>query len=402
MTLIGLGEGSRALPGISVFQDSFHFLDPVFLYLLTPVAVIFVLWLGITMIQLAKRSKKTYGSKNPLIGKIKLWGLFAIPAGVLMVLAMAKPSLNQGSFKVSRGNIEVILVVDRSISMRADDIRPSRLEIAKREAGNIESLLVEGDKVALFVFGKESHRKIYLSERFENTFGQMPRILFPRSLSGDGLIWDSDFASMLENIYRSMDRQDSGDRDYLKNHYIPKKRLNRIVIIFSDGEDQFRKDKPTTPEEAKSKDDYIKRLNSALVEFRKRGLKIYPVGIGTQRGVNWLSLLRGYKQPDDYPEYLIKEWQNGISRIDKENLTFLARSTGTGLDNHIWTVENGATTVNGYLSSAIRSNRSVVLEFSHSETDSDLWQYFLIATVSILFLGILSYPVSGYFRRKKN
>lgn len=390
----------NALTGI---QDSFHFLEPVFLYLLIPLAILFVPWLGITAIQLAKRPKRTYGSKYPLIGKIKLWGLFGIPAGVLMVLAMAKPSLNQASFKVSRGDIEVILVIDRSISMRADDIKPTRLDIAKREAFNIESLLKEGDKAALFVFGRESHKKIELTEKFsENVFYWLDRVSFPKSLTGDALVWNSDFASMLENVYQSMDRQDKYNDGYSGKNYTPQKRTNRIVILFSDGEDQFRKDKPTTPEEVKDKDGYIKRLNGALVEFKKRSLKIYPVGIGTQKGVKWTSLLRGYKEGDDYnkDELIQLGWQDGISRIDKENLVFLARSVGTGLGNHIWTVENNATTVKNYLDTVINSNRRTLLEFGQSEDDQDLWQYFLIAAVSVLVFGVLFHPVSGYFKRK--
>jgi hypothetical protein len=383
------------------FQDSFHLLDPVFLFLLMPLVALFILWVVITALRLVKRPKRTFGSKYPLIGKGKLWGLSAFPAGVLMVLAMAKPSLNYDSFKTSQGRIEVIIVIDRSISMRADDVKPSRLVMAKHEAANIESFLGEGDGAALFVFGRESHKKMYLSERLENVFDQISRISFPGSLRGDGLIWDSDFVSMLENIYQSLDRQDSGDRDYLKNHYVPQKRSNRIVIIFSDGEDQFRKNKPATPKEAKSQDEYLKRLNNALEEFRKRGLKIYPVGIGTQKGVSWPSLLRGYKKSEDYPEYLIKNWQNGISRIDKENLLFLAQSTGNRLGNNIWMVENDTATVKSYLSLAIRSNRSVKLEVGHSETNQDMGRYFLIAVVGILALGILFYPVSGYFRKRK-
>ena len=392
-----------------------RFIDPTFLYLLVPLAILFVLWICITLIKLAKRPKRTHGSKYPLIGKTKLWGLFAIPTGVLMVLAMAKPSLNQGAFKVSQGDIEVILVVDRSISMRADDVRPSRLDIAKREAFNIESFLKEGDKAALFVFGRESHKKIQLSEKFsENIFYWLARISFPESLYSDALIWDSDFASMLENVYQSTDRQDARNDGYLgprsaggfgeaSKSYVPQKRSNRVVIIFSDGEDQFRKDKPTTPEETKYRDDYIKRLNSALAEFRKRGLKIYPVGIGTQNGVRWPSLLRGYKKGADYDEDVLIQpgWQDGVSRIDKENLTFLARSTGAMIGNNIWTVENGATTVKGYLSSVITSNRRILLEFSQSESDQDLWQYFLIAAVGIMVLGSLFYPVSGYFSRRR-
>ena len=380
-----------------------HFLEPAFLYLLIPLVVLFILWLGIALVKLIKRPKQTYGSKYPFIfGKGKLWGL-SIFAGALMVLAMAKPSLNQGSFKASRGDIEVILVIDRSISMRADDVKPSRFDIAKREALNIESLLLEGDKAALFVFGKESHKKIELSKKFSvNTFNRLAKVAFPKSLRGDALVWDSNFASMLENVYQSMDRQDSGDRDYLKHRYIPKKRTNRIVILFSDGEDQFKKDKPTTSEEVKSRNDYIKRLNNALAEFRKRGLKIYPVGIGTQKGVKSLSLLRGYKKGEDYPQYLLEDWKNDFSRIDKENLMFLARSTGTELNNQIWTIGNGATFVKSYLNAVISSSRRLLLEFGQSESDQDLWQYFLIAAAIIMAFGTLSYPVSGYLSWRKS
>lgn len=385
-------------------RDSFHFLDLVFLYLLVPLAILLVLWLGFTVIKLINRPKRTYGSRYPLIGKTKLWGLFAVPAAILMVLAMAKPSLDQGSLKPSRGNIEIGVLIDRSISMHGDDIRPTRLDIAKREAGNMEPFLIEGDKAALFVFGRESHRKIFLSGRLDNTFDRLTKVSFPKSLVGDGLVWDSDFASMLENVYQSMDRQDAYNEGYSGKKYIPKKRSNRIVIIFSDGEDQFKKEKPATETEAKNRSDYVKRLNSALAEFRKRGLKIYPVGIGTQKGVRWLSLLKGYKKGEDYPEYLTqdKDWQNGVSRIDKENLMFLARSTGAQPGVNIWTIENGATTVKNYLNTVINSNRKTLLEFSQSEDDQDLWQYFLIAAVGILALGIFFHPVSGYFSRRRS
>ncbi len=206
---------------------------------------------------------------------------------------------------------------------------------------------------------------------------------------------------MLENIYQSLDRQDSDDSEYLKHHYIPKKKSNRIIIIFSDGEDQLKKDKPATSEETEYRNNYLKRLNGALAEFRKRGLKIYPVGIGTEKGVKWPSLLKGYKKGEDYPEGLIEQWQNGVSRIDKDNLMFLARSTGTEPGNYVWKVENSSTTVKNYLNAAVGSNRRALLEFGQSESDQDLWQYILIAAVGILALGGLSYPVSGYFEKKK-
>jgi len=135
--------------------NNFSFLEPVFLYLLIPLAILFILWFMILVVKIRTRPSLTYGSKYPLIGRVKLWGVFVIPTGALMVLALAKPYIAKDGVSFSKGNIEVILVVDRSISMRGDDIRESRLEIAKREALNIESFLGENDKIALFVFGRE-------------------------------------------------------------------------------------------------------------------------------------------------------------------------------------------------------------------------------------------------------
>lgn len=378
------------------------FLEPVFLYLLVPLAIAFVLWLCAVLAHVVNRPPKTYGSRYPLVGKLKLWG-FALLAGILMILALAKPYLAQNVTAISKGNVEIILVIDRSISMRADDLGMLRLEAAKREALNIEPLLTEGDRMALFVFGKESHRKVYLTKKYQTVFERVGAVYFPESLKGDGTVWDSDFASMLESIYQSLDRQDAYTEGVSVKRYVPKKRSNRIVVIISDGEDQFRKEKTTYYIDTEYKEKYIKRLNQALAEFRRRGLKIYPVGIGTARGSSWVSLLRGYKKGEDYEAYLPQreDWKTGKTRIDKENLILLARSTGVGLAGYIWTIENRTTTVRSYLGSAVNSNRSISFELGVSEDELLLWQYCLLAAVSVLVCGILSYPFQGYFRRLK-
>mgnify|MGYP001588603221 CR=1 FL=1 len=385
------------------FWNNFIFLEPIFLYLLIPLAALFILWLAVVFKKRKTRPAPTYGSKYPLVGRVKLWGLFVITDGALMVLALAKRYLVKDGLSFSGGNVEIILVIDRSISMRGDDIKKSRLEIAKREALNVESFLGENDKIALFVFGRESHRKIYLTTKHNTVFERISNINFPKpgNLKGDGLIWDSDFASMLENIYQSMDRQDMGIKK-TSTRYIPKKKSNRIVILISDGEDQFKNDRPVKIEEIQYKSDYMKRFDKALNEFRRRGLKIYPVGVGTSKGVLRPSLLRGYKENEDYPEGLLKnaDWKGKVSRLDKDNLSFLARSSSAELTGYVWTVENATTTVRSYLRSVIDSNRSSLPEFGVSNDERQLWQYCLLAAVVILVLGVLSHPTSGYFRRR--
>lgn len=393
-------------------MTNIKFLEPVFLPLLIPLAALFVLWVIAALIKISSRPDKTYGSKYPLIGRIKLWGLFVLPAGALMVMALAKPYLPQNSFSIARGNVEVILVIDRSISMRAADISGSRLEAAKREATAIESMLHDGDKAALFVFGRESHPKIRLTEKRETVLKRVSQISFPKNIKGDALVWDSDFAGMLMNIYFSMDRQDAYNEGYsgprfaggfgeARKRYVPKYRTNRIVILMSDGEDQLRIDGIRGVE--KYKKEYIPRLNRALAEFKRRGLKIYPLGIGTAKGSNWLSLLDGYKPEEDYPKTLVESWKGQVTRLDKENLSFLARMTGVQLSGHSWTIETGSASAGSYLSSIINSNRKELINFEDSgDNEQQLWQYFLLASVAMLILGIISYPLSGYFRRNKN
>lgn len=381
-------------------DNNLVFLEPNQLYLLVPIAILFLLWLLFVVLSLLNRSSSTFGSKYPLIGKLKLW-FFVTFAGGLMVLAMAKPTLSKGLIKPMRGDIEVIIVVDRSLSMRADDLKPTRLDIAVREAANIESLLKEEDKAALFVFGKEAHRKIYLSGKFANTFDRLAQITFPKSLKEDGVVFDSDFAALLEGIYHSIDKQDAYFENYKGKKYIPQKRSNRIVVIFSDGEDQNKKNQPQNDQEAKDLADYNQRLNKALAEFRKRGLKIYPVGIGTELGVKSITLLRNYQAGEDYPESLLVSWQDDVTRINKNNLIFLARSAGVTmaeLNSNVWKIEKSSTSVKDYLRVAVNSNRRPLPEFTQDTDIRDFRQYLLVASVLILFFGISTYPFSGYFR----
>ncbi|MBI3274325.1 MAG: VWA domain-containing protein, partial [Candidatus Colwellbacteria bacterium] len=262
------------------------FSEPFFLYLLVPVTVAFLVWSAVAVFRIYSRPKISYGSKYPLLGKVKLWGLFVLPASVFMVLALAKPIMPGSSVRPSTGDIQVVLLLDSSISMRADDVKLSRLEIAKREISRMGAMLREGDKVALFTFGKSSNRKLYLTKDLETFFDQVERISFPTKLSNDESVWSTDFATALEHIYQSMDMQDSRGENYPAGRkYNPKKRDNRIVIIFSDGEDQMLNSMPANEQEIQQKAGYIDRRKKVLAEYKKRGLKIYPVGVGTSRGV---------------------------------------------------------------------------------------------------------------------
>ena len=276
------------------------------------------------------------------------------------------------------------------------------MEIAKREISNLEPLLREGDKIGLFVFGKASHIKLDLTKDFETFFDQVLRANFPENLFNDETAFFTSFITVLEHVYQSLDGQDAFNDGYAKGRpYNPKKRDNRIVVIFSDGEEQSLKFKPEALEEHMARTDYLKELPKVLAEYRKRGLKIYPVGIGTRKGASFLSLLKGYKKGTDYTEELEKEWAGQVTRLDKANLSALAKATGVDLSEHDWTVESAQGNARNYLEYAMDFNRSLLFELNVEGDNEPLWQYCLLVSIIFLALGIATYPFSGYLRKTR-
>jgi len=88
--------------------------------------------------------------------------LFAIS---FVIIAMANPQLGTRLEEVKREGIEVIIAVDVSNSMLAEDVRPNRLERAKRAINRLLDNLVE-DKIGLIVFAGKSYLQLPLTTDF--------------------------------------------------------------------------------------------------------------------------------------------------------------------------------------------------------------------------------------------
>ncbi len=84
----------------------------------------------------------------------KIWLLFT---GLgLLIVAAAGPKVGTRVMELERQGVDVLLLLDTSISMDAVDVRPSRLEKAKYEVGRLISRL-QGDRVGIIVFAGSAH-----------------------------------------------------------------------------------------------------------------------------------------------------------------------------------------------------------------------------------------------------
>jgi len=159
-----------------------------------------------------------------------------------MLIALSRPVINRGEYKIESRGISAVVAVDVSASMRAKDIYPNRLEFAKK---NINYLLSQmpNDEISLV------------------SFSDLPFMLAP--FSSDKVILNSmvngiDINSITMNSTNLTALVDFTDK-------LLSKKEPKILIIFSDGGD--RED--------------VENLSKIVLE---KDITLYVVLIGTETG----------------------------------------------------------------------------------------------------------------------
>lgn len=230
-------------------------------------AVLSVLWLLPFFAILAlwqwrmgrKKMAKALGSRmapfllNSVSTTKRKWKLFLqLTSIALCVFALARPQSGRSLQKVKSEGIELMFLIDVSQSMLAEDIKPSRLELAKKDLMQFLDLS-SGDRVGLIAFAGSS---ILLSPMTSdrNALKMFIDSLTPQSVSLQG----TEFRKALEEAREGFKRGGvEADQQTA---------VTRAIIIASDGEDQEEGAMETAKELAKS------------------GIRIFTLGFGTEKG----------------------------------------------------------------------------------------------------------------------
>ncbi len=94
---------------------------------------------------------------------VKFWILFAA-IGLFSVL-LARPQFGSKQETVKRKGVEVIIALDISNSMLAQDVQPSRLEKAKRLISRLVDEL-DNDKVGMIVFAGDAFTQLPITSDY--------------------------------------------------------------------------------------------------------------------------------------------------------------------------------------------------------------------------------------------
>lgn len=286
-------------------MSDFRFEDRAALQLLmlVPVMIILLWWMGKRTRQVMNErmapniSQYLMRSLSLSRRKLKVW--LQCLTLFFFILALARPQSGEGKQKAKSEGLEIMIAIDVSNSMMAEDARPSRLELAKREIGRfIDSL--SGDKVGLVAFAGSA---VLLSPM---TNDKSALKMFLDTLSPDAVTTQgTNFKKALNESYLALNRGGVESDESQK--------VTRVVIVASDGEET---EKGGLDEAAK---------------LAKEGIRIFTLGLGTEQGGqipvrDRNGVLVGYKKD--------KGGQTVVSKSTGEALQALAEA-GQGTYMHV-------------------------------------------------------------------
>ncbi|MBI5009896.1 MAG: VWA domain-containing protein, partial [Bacteroidia bacterium] len=267
----------------------FRFANPEFLYLLLLLPVMALLF--ILEIYRRKRAIRKIGELklvNDLLPElsstrpvIKFINMMIVVASVIIMLA--RPQFGSKIEDVKKQGVEVIIALDVSNSMLAEDIQPNRLTRAKQAISRLVDNL-DNDKIGLIVFAGDAYTHIpvttdYVSAKmFLSSIG-------PEMVPKQG----TSIGAAISLGIRS---------------FSPGEDKSKAMIIITDGENH--------------EDDPVSTAEEAL----EKGIVIHTIGIGSEQGVP-VPVVTGGKR--DFLKDV--DGNTVITRLDEEILKKIALST---------------------------------------------------------------------------
>ncbi|MBU1147795.1 MAG: VWA domain-containing protein [Candidatus Omnitrophica bacterium] len=268
-----------------------HWAAPVYLnfLLIIPALAIFFIFASINkkkaMDRFGDRSLVERLSMSKSAQKESASRILIVIIALFLILALSRPQIGTKLTMAKRQGVDVMIAIDTSSSMMAQDIKPNRLEKAKLEVASLIDKL-KGDRVGILTFSGTS-------------FIQCPLTL------------DYNAAKMFLNIVEPgmMPKPGTAIGDAIEKAtkaFVKKQRKYKILVLLTDGEDH-----QTNPIEAAKK-------------AKKEGIIIYAIGIGTKKGEP-IPLIDGSGSVSGY-----KKDKNGevvMSRLDDATLQKIALIT---------------------------------------------------------------------------
>ncbi|MEF8939441.1 MAG: VWA domain-containing protein [Salinivenus sp.] len=218
----------------------------------------------------------------PASWRVRLQGLPAVlrmTALALGIVALARPQVQDVIRTRTAEGIDIMLALDTSSSMRAEDFRPNRFEAAQAVAGSF----VEGrvsDRVGLIVFAAEAYTQVPLTLDYDFLKRMLERVSI--GVVEDGTAVGTALATAVNRLKET-------------------EAESKVVVLLTDGRNNRGEIDPATAAE----------IASTI------GVRVYAIGVGAA-GDESDALPRGHRE----------ERQPGEAGVDEQMLRTVASTTG--------------------------------------------------------------------------
>lgn len=217
-------------------------------YLFVPLFVGLFIWLSLSRERALKRFAQGHLIKRLLPAQLfdfrpLKWTIFLLSYS-LLVFALTRPQFGLKLVEEDKEGVDIMVALDISKSMLAEDIAPNRIKRAKHEIGKLFDML-EGDRIGLIVFAGASYVQLPLTEDYKAA---------KKLLDVVNTGWMSAQGTDLAGAIRMGDT------------CLTMEGADKVLIIISDGEEQQGD------------------ADAAARAAANNGVTIYTVGVGSEDG----------------------------------------------------------------------------------------------------------------------
>lgn len=271
-------------------------------YGLAAIALPIVVWLYWRLAEWRRASQERFGDATvvtrlstflrPYRRRMKV--SLVVIALLLLVISLMGPRFGKKVRTVEREGVDLVVALDVSASMRAEDVAPNRLRRAKNEIRDLVGQL-SGDRVGLVVFAGDGFVQCPLTTDYE-AFRTFLDVASPNQVSVPGTDMGAAFDSAIQAFNAARPKSDSAA---LSGEPRP-----RALLLVSDGEN------------------HIGEVSTMRETAREANMTVLTSGVGTEKGAR-------------VPEYengehvgFKRNGQGGVvtSRLQQDVLTRLAES----------------------------------------------------------------------------
>jgi len=297
----------------------------------------FIIFYLIYIVRLLRINSKISVSFKGVITKI----IFRSTYFFLMIIALLGPSFGSSKKEIKVIGKDIMIAIDLSESMNANDIQPSRLEKIKFELKKIIDEF-NSDRIGIIMFSNEAYIQCPL------TYDKNALNLFIETLN-TGLVPNSgtDFGPPLD---LSLDK--------LLDDKIQENDKSKIIILISDGED------------------FGENTYEIVDKIKESSIKLFTVGIGTAQGTR-ITLRNGLFKKD-------KDGKEVITKLNSTSLKKIANET----KGKYFEISNQINQINGMIYE-IKEIKGDLIDSKFMDVTKNKYFYFLFVALMLMSMDFL-------------